>query len=385
MKMYKLAKSAFFFLFILTEILIVNACGRSLPVSEIPGQSDLVANEKIVEHSAHKLPFTQSSEQALAMIEEYLWGQRPDLTEASDLEIEELSPENIQKSLHAQIFKVTGGEAFLNEMFLISEGQVLRLGNADGGRGITSMLLSDMDRDGVEELVFIFSFDTGIYQSRIGVYAPEYSKTQFFESSVAYLGDLGLTIQENGVVNVRIAEADEANLRLKYLGTLGDLSLRRDETGSVLNIELADNLSEEVKSKLLTGQVTSECQLLESVQLGAESVGDLSLEELAAGLWTKYLERFQSPLAPDKCRLISFTVDNVIIDSKEGEHISAGTDVYIALIEYAVQVEHQEETIWMAGSGSDAAFRGEGWIGKTGLAKISKMDDVYILTIQGFG
>lgn len=349
---------------------------------------DISSNEvsvEIVEHSANKPSFTLSSEQALAMIEDHLWGQRPDLTEASDLEIEELSPENIQKSLQAQIFKVTGGEAFLNEMFLISEGQVLRLGNAEGGRGITSMLLSDMDQDGVEELVFTFSFNSGTYQSRIGVYAPEYSKMQFFETSVVYLGDLGLTIQEDGVVNVRIVEADAVNLRLKYLATLGDLTLRGDETGPMLIFELADNLSEEVKSKLITGQVTSECQLLDRVQIDVDSAGDLSLEELAAALWTRYLERFQSALVPNKCRLLSFTVNNVIIDPKEGEHISAGTDVYIALIEYAVQVEHQEETIWMAGSGSDTTYRDDGWIGKTGLAKVSRKDNVYILTIQGFG
>jgi hypothetical protein len=237
----------------------------------------------------------------------------------------------------------------------------------------------------VDELVFTFSFDSGTYQSRIGMYAPEYNKNQIFEPTIAYLGDIGLTIDEDGVVDVRIVEPDEENLKLKYLDTLGNLTLSKENDGLVLSLETNNNLSEEIKNKLVTGQVSSDCQVWDSVQLDIENAGDMAPEEIAASLWTKYLERFQSPLSADRCKLASFAIDHVTIDPEEGQRIFVDPDEYLALIDYAVQVEHQEETIWMAGSGRDVEISGDGWIGKSALVKVSKKDNVYILTIQGFG
>ena len=340
---------------------------------------------EIIEKSSYEPSFAISAERALMMIEEYLRGQQPDLTVDPDLEIEELEPETIRESLQVQIFRVTEGEAFLKELFLISEGRVLQLGKSDGGRGVTSLLISDMDQDGVDELVFTFSFDSGIYQSRIGMYAPGYNKNQIFEPTIAYLGDLGLTIQEDGGVDVRIVEADDANLRLKYLDTLGNLKMDMQEDSLLVTLKLDENLTDEIKNKLVTGQVTSDCQFLDRVQLDVEDAGASSPEEIAAGLWTIYLEQFQSPYLPDRCKLNTFTIDNITIDPKEGQLISVGPDEYLALVDYAMQVERKEETIWMAGSGRDVEFSGDGWIGKTVLVKVIKNDRVYILTIQGFG
>jgi hypothetical protein len=340
---------------------------------------------EIVENSSFEPSFVIPAERALVMIEEYLREQQPDQIVDPDLEIEELAPESIRKSLQAQIFRVTKGESFLNELYLISEGQVLRLGNGVGGRGVTSMLLSDMDHDGVDELVFTFSSDSGTYQSRIGMYAPGYNKNQIFKPAIAYLGDLGLTIQEDGVVNVRIAEADDADLRLKYLATLGNLALREDDDGLVLTLKLEDNLPEEIKNKLVTGQITSDCQVWDRVQLDVENAGGTSPEEIAASLWMRYLEQFQSPRLMDRCKLASFIVDHVNIDPEEGRRISVGSDEYLALIDYAVQVAHKEETIWVAGSGREIESNDDGWIGKTVLVKVTKKGKVYILTIQGFG
>jgi len=349
---------------------------------------DISSNEvnvEIVKSSSSRSSFSLSVEQALVMIEEYLRGQQPDLTEELDLEIEELTPDYIWESLQVQIFQVIDGEAFNNEMFLLSEDQVLRLGEAVGGRGVTSMLISDMNKDGESELLFTFSSDTGTYQSHIGMFAPEYNKNQILEPTIAYLGDLGLAIDENGIVAVRIVEPDEENLKLKYLDSLGNLTLRKGSDGLVLALKLNDNLPEEIKNKLVTGQVTSDCQVWDRVQLDIENAGDSSPEEIAASLWTRYLEQFQSPLSLNRCKLTSFTIDHINIDPEEGQRISVGPNEYVALIDYAVQVVHKEETIWMAGSGREIEPSDEGWIAKTVLVKVTKKNNVYILTIQGFG
>jgi hypothetical protein len=340
---------------------------------------------EIVENSSNESSFGISAEGALAMIKEYLRGQQSDLTEELDLEIEELTPDYVWENLHVQIFRVIEGEAFINETFLISEERLLQMGTAAGGRGVTSMLISDMDKDGESELLFTFSFDSGTYQSRIGMYAPSYNEYPILEPTITYLGDLGLSIRENGDVDVRIVEADEAYLRLKYLDTLGNLALREQNDGVVLSLKLNADLSDEIKDKLITDQATSDCQFLGRIQIDIVEAGDSSREAIAAKLWTRYLEQFQSSLLPDRCKLTSFIVDEVIIDPKEGNLISVGPDEYLALVEYAVQVEQKEGTIWMAGSGREIEGSGDGWIGKTALVKVSKQDNVYILLIQGFG
>ena len=81
----------------------------------------------------------------------------------------------------------------------------------------------------------------------------------------------------------------------------------------------------------------------------------------------------------------TFTVENVTIDPKEGNFISVGPDEYLALVDYAVQVEHKEETIWRAGSGREVELSIKGWIGKSVLVRATKGDKVYTMKIQGFG
>ena len=138
-------------------------------------------------------------------------------------------------------------------------------------------------------------------------------------------------------------------------------------------------------TKPVTGQAANDCQFIGRVQLDVQDAGDSSPEEVVASLWTIYLEQFQSPLFPDRCRLNSFNVENVTFNPEEGQLIPVGPDEYIALVDYAVQVDHREETIWMAGSGKETESSNDGWIGKTVLVKVTKGEKVYTITIQGFG
>ena len=340
---------------------------------------------KIVKNSSSDTPYSLSAQQALVMIEGYLRGQNPDLTNDPNLVLMELTSEDIWKSLRVQIFRVTEGNAYLNESFLISEDRVLSLGTAVGGRSVTSMLLSDLDQDGLDELLFTFSFDSGTYQSRIGIYAPGVSENQTFEADIAYLGDLGLLMQEDGNVSFRDVDVDEATSSLKYQEFQSHLTLEKRENGAALEFLFNDDLPDDVKNKIIRVQITSDCQFLDRVQLDIEETIDSTPEEIVVNLWTQYLEQFQSPLLLDRCKLTSFTIDNITINPNEGQLISVEPDEYIALVEYAVQVENKEKTIWIAGSGRDIEFSDNGWIGKTALVTVTKKDKVCTLTIQGFG
>jgi hypothetical protein len=189
-------------------------------------------------------------EMAAAFIRAYLHGQKPDLEEGFLLPLQELPIEQAWELLNIRLFRVTEG-LFANETFLIREEQVIQLGSAIGGQGLTSVLVSDLDQDGVAELLYTYSFGSGIHQSRIGMYAPAYAADRTYEAASYYLGDLGLYLDDKIGVGARVVEADPENLRLRYLSTLGTLKLDVQDRQPNLVLKVADDLPEEIRENLV--------------------------------------------------------------------------------------------------------------------------------------
>lgn len=92
----------------------------------------------------------------------YLLSLKPKLAPDMPLPLEDLPLPGLWDSLQAQLFRVTGGP-FARESYLMHGDSVLPLGTAVGGRGLTSVVLGDVDGDGADELVFIYSFGSGIH------------------------------------------------------------------------------------------------------------------------------------------------------------------------------------------------------------------------------
>jgi len=188
--------------------------------------------------------------EAAGMIRGYLQSQKPDLNPDFRLPLEEVPGHEAWETLRVQVFRVTEG-VFAHESFLISGDSVLPLGTAIGGHGLTSLEIGDLDRDGSAELLFTYSFGSGIHQSRIGMYAPAYSKNQIYEAGTAYLGDLGLFKEDMSAVRVRVVEPDEATLTLRYLDTLGSLAIEQHSGQVELVLQLAEGLPDDVSQKLV--------------------------------------------------------------------------------------------------------------------------------------
>lgn len=191
-------------------------------------------------------------EEAAALIRQFLLGQKPDLEAGFVLSLEELPRDWPWEALRAQVFRATAG-IFEGESFLIRDARVVPLGAAIGGPGLTSLRVDDLDEDGAAELLFTYGFGSGIHQSRIGMYAPAFDESRTFEAEVGYLGDLGLYKDDREGIKVRVVEADPANLRLRYLSTLGTLQIEFTDGQPALVLEVGDRLPEEIQENLVVG------------------------------------------------------------------------------------------------------------------------------------
>ena len=83
-----------------------------------------------------------------------------------------ITPEDIAKATYG-IFKFDQSCA----SFLMFENEIYPLGEWFGGLGVVSAAIADLDKDGLNELIFTYSFGSGIHQSRIGYFDPAAKQT----------------------------------------------------------------------------------------------------------------------------------------------------------------------------------------------------------------
>jgi peptidyl-Lys metalloendopeptidase len=194
-------------------------------------------------------PTRRTLTEAAEMIRDYLQSQHPQLNPDVRLPLEELPVPEAWESLRVQLFRITAGP-FVNESFLIRGDSVLRIGEATGGRGLTSLEISDLDKDGTAELLFTYGFGSGLHQSRIGMYAPAYGPGRTYEAGTGDFGDLGLVKEDKSTVKVKVVGSDEAALALRYLDLLGTLVIQVNGDQAELVLHLAEDLPGNVREKL---------------------------------------------------------------------------------------------------------------------------------------
>jgi hypothetical protein len=199
--------------------------------------------------------------EAEQMIREVLQNEKPALSPDFPMSIQEVPAHDVWERLRVQILWVTEG-LFVRETFLIHGSTVLRLGTADGGQGINSLTVSDLDRDGTAELLFAYAFGSGIHQTRIGMFAPAYDENRTYEADVVYLGDAGLVkedVKEDMAhVAVRVVESDDDTKTLRYHETLGQLAIQQGEGQVELVLAVAEDLPDQMRENLVRAPADAE-------------------------------------------------------------------------------------------------------------------------------
>jgi len=183
-----------------------------------------------------------NSQEAEQLIEAYIRTQNPSMSKTATFPVEEITPDNAWETLRIQVYKVKEGIQ-VGETYIIDQGEVIHIGTAFGGPGVTSIVVSDLDSDGSPELLFTYGFGSGIYRMRIGAYLHLYSGITVEECDIEYRGDIQLVKNQKGKIEVEIIDGNEPIM-------LGTLALMGTEEGKQLLLNLRDGLPDEIFNKV---------------------------------------------------------------------------------------------------------------------------------------
>ena len=140
--------------------------------------------------------------------------QKPDLNPQVTVPLKEMTTDEIWNRMGVQVFQVSG-DIFMYDTFLVTGSQVTPLGIGFGGMGVTSLAVTDLDRDGQPELLYTYSFGSGLHQSRIGMYAPVLPGNGNLEAGTSLLnGDLLLAKVSDSQVVVKAEMFTPGSLRI---------------------------------------------------------------------------------------------------------------------------------------------------------------------------
>jgi len=172
--------------------------------------------------------------------------QKPDLNPQVTVPLKDLTTVQIWNLLGVQVFQVSG-DIFMYDTFLVKRGRVLPLGTGFGGMGVTSLEVTDLDRDGQPELLYTYSFGSGIHQSRLGIYAPNLPGDGILEASTTLtFGDLLLEKVDDFQVEVIAEMTAPGSIRI------GQAALQGQEGSKTLVLVLDKNLPQEILDNLKT-------------------------------------------------------------------------------------------------------------------------------------
>ncbi len=85
--------------------------------------------------------------------------------EALNFDISEVTPEEVKKEIGCQIFRLNGEYS----TYVVNNSKVFTIGFGFGGFGITSIKTCDFDRDGQRDLIYTYSWGSGLHRSNIGI------------------------------------------------------------------------------------------------------------------------------------------------------------------------------------------------------------------------
>ena len=180
--------------------------------------------------------------------------ETPDMNPAFRVSLKELTTEEIWKRLGIQIFKAaffSGKERFRSEYYLIKDRKFIKTGESFGGFGIMSMCVSDLGRDGQPELLYTYSFGSGIHRSRVALYTIHNGTPRIIEWDSAYSqGDLFLKKIDDQDVIVEIGEYDYQKESYTPVVLFGKIFLEYVNGEAKLSVGLDKQLPEKERKKI---------------------------------------------------------------------------------------------------------------------------------------
>lgn len=137
------------------------------------------SNSEITGIKAYKIPFWQRKRIYTVKDFNKLFKEFQDYNKikSEDYSAYDITPEDVKKELGCQIFKVN----YTCDTFVIYKSKLFPIGRGFGGFGTVSINTCDFDNNGKKDLIYTFSWGSGLHRSQIGIYDLSKGKEEILD------------------------------------------------------------------------------------------------------------------------------------------------------------------------------------------------------------
>jgi hypothetical protein len=126
--------------------------------------------------------------------------------------IYDVTPKEVREEIGCQIFKVN----YSCEPYVVYKSKVFHIGFGFGGFGIVSLTTCDFDGNGQKDLIYTFSFGSGMHRSHIGVFNCSKEKEGWLDF-IQWNKDIMLEKVSDNNFKVYIADIDANELDFVHI------------------------------------------------------------------------------------------------------------------------------------------------------------------------
>jgi hypothetical protein len=148
--------------------------------------------------------------------------------------IYDITPKEVKKEIGCQIFKVN----YTCETFIVYKSKMFMIGEGFGGYGVVNMETCDFDDDGQKDLIYTFSWGSGLHRSHIGVFNFTEEQEEWLDFQQMNDDIILKKISDDNfkVYTAKISGEDFIHLKLSRKEHVADVISKDGRVGVIKNI-----------------------------------------------------------------------------------------------------------------------------------------------------
>jgi RNA polymerase sigma factor (sigma-70 family) len=171
-----------------------------------------------------RIPLAEAEKRVRA----FVLKENPRMAPTVKCPLKELTTDDVWKRLKVQVFQVTD-DVQVCETFVLTREKVHRIGKGIGGHGVVSLCVADLNKDGRLELVYSYSWGSGMHRSHVAVFDCQAKAPKEYIAPQTYLHHQeDLKVKRDDDQTVRVFSGKTEVGRMVFEGKEGEWSVRLD-------------------------------------------------------------------------------------------------------------------------------------------------------------